>query len=193
MLTEPIPETLIPRDIRRAGDDTVLFYLYLVEEKGNKPRMAEMLALRSPPRCLTDDVMMQGIGSLDQQFGGNDRHLNDITKCAMHHGYTPKASDYYMASLARFPGDPEAFVNHGQGRGHIQKLLERRGWAGDGLVKMDAREPESDPYENRKHKLNPKIVERIRKTKLRENPDLAHKDQSEVRADIVEQHAGGMV
>lgn len=183
----------IPADIRKAGDDVVLFYLYLLKEKGNAPRMAEMLALQSPPRCMTDDVMMQGIGTLDQQFGGNDRHLNDVTKCAIHHGYKPKTSDYYMASLARFPGDPEAFVNHGQGRGHIKQLLEKRGWAGDGLVKVDARGPEDDPFEQRKHKLNPKIVERIRKQKIRENPDLAHKDQTEFRAGIVDEHAGGMV
>jgi hypothetical protein len=185
---EQCKATEIPRDIRLAGDDVVLFYLYLITEKKQSPRMAEMLALRQSPRVMTDDTALSGIGTLDKQFRGDERYLTRLTRDAQKHGYTPKATDYYMASLARFPGDPEAFVNHGQGRGHIRKLLERRGWAGDGLVKVKGREPESDPHEERVHKLHPRIVERLRKQKLKENPDLARKDQREVRADIVSQH-----
>jgi len=55
------------------------------------------------------------------------------------------------------------------------------------VVNVKAREPESDPF-TPNHRLNPKIVERIRRTKVEENPDLARRDQNELRAEIVDAH-----
>ena len=39
-----------------------------------------------------------------------------------------------------------------------------------------------------KHRLNPAIVERIRQRKIKENPDLAHKNQRDLREQIIDQH-----
>jgi len=184
MTTDIITE--IPFDIEAAGPITIGFYLWMVEKNSQSPAMAEMLALRQAPSVLTDDVMMGGIGNLDQQFK-DPMQLDYITRKAMQHGYKPRHTDFYCGAIAAFPGDPKAFLNHGQGRGDMRKTLEERGWAGEGLVNIKAREPESDPHEQ-KHKLNPKIVERIRKQKLKENPELKRKDQNEIRAEIVVDH-----
>lgn len=48
----------------------------------------------------------------------------------------------YISQLARFPGDPEAFVS---GRGDVQKVLEQRGWGSDGSVKVKARTSDQEP------------------------------------------------
>lgn len=49
-----------------------------------------------------------------------------------------------MSSLAAFPGDPEALIDS---RGDAKRVLEKRGWGAEGMVKTKAREattPEPD-------------------------------------------------
>ena len=178
----------IPRDVEAAGESTVLFFIDLMENNGNDVRFAEMLALRQFPAIMTDDVAVAGMETISHMFEKDPAYTARLCRIAQAKGYKPKPSDVYMTSIANAEGDPAAFVNHGQGRGHIKKVLQSRGMAGEGLVKVDARQPESDPYENPHHKLHPKIVERIRKRKLKENPELAHGNQAEIRADITAKH-----
>ena len=186
------PKMVIPYDIEQAGEEVINFYLFLVapESKGGKgqsPRMAEMLALQQAPRCMTDDVFLGGVGTLEKQLP-NAQHREIVMKNAMKHGYKPKVTDYYLASVARFPGDPEAFVNHGQGLWYAKKLLERRGNGAEGAVTLQTREPEEDPYENPVHRLNPKIVKRKMKQIVEANPALALKDKRELTEAIVDKH-----
>lgn len=77
--------------------------------EGSSPRLADMLASRQAPALMTDAVFMQG---------------------------HPEARKY-MPSLARFPGDPEAFVS---GRGDIDRVLRERGWGAEGAVNRKPRE-----------------------------------------------------
>lgn len=167
----------------------VLFYLWLVTEKGNSPRMAEMLALRQTPRIMTDDVAMAGAMTIGKMYEQDPAGTTRLCKIAESLGYRPKHTDFYNSSVALQEGDPAAFLNHGQCRGHLRKTLEQRGMGGEGLVNLKPREAEVDPLEKPVHKLHPRIVERIRKQQLRDNPDLSRKDQNEVRAAIVDQHA----
>lgn len=175
----------IPYDIERAG--LTERYIELIEVHGNSPRMAEMLAMRQPPRCLTDDVIMAGVGTLDQQIK-DPQQLNAIVTAARKKGYNPKPTDFYNQAVATEIGDPKAFINHGQGRSHVKKTLEERGMGGEGMVNVKSREPEHDPHEKPVHRLNPKIVNRIRDRKITENPDLARQDQAELVHSIVERH-----
>lgn len=147
----------------------------------------EMLQSRQPPRCMTDDVYLGGVGTLDQQITEPD-HLDKIVKTAIAHGYRPKPTDFYRADIAEFPGDPRAFFNHGSGRGEIKKRLEEKGMHMDRDGDVHCREPEEDPYLKPKFKLHPKLVERHRKRMIQENPDLAQKDQREVTEEIVAEH-----
>lgn len=185
----------IPWDIQQAGDDVVLFYLYLLQEKQQSPAWAAMLALRQPPRVMTDDVALSGAPTIGEMYAKDPETTARLCQAAMKLGYKPKGSDFYNSAVASQMGDPLAFMNHGQGRGHVRKVLESRGYnvsrggaETQSMFNVEAREPDADLHEQPKHKLNPRIVERIRKRKLKENPDLARKDQREVRAEIVSQH-----
>ncbi len=46
----------------------------------------------------------------------------------------PARAPSYNPSLARFPGDPEAYV---ESRSDIKKLLQKRGWGAQGIVEME--------------------------------------------------------
>jgi hypothetical protein len=154
--------------------------------------MDEMLSAQQAPRVMTDDVALSGKGNLDQQFK-NPKDLEHICGEAMKHGYKPKPSDFYNAALARFAGDPQAFLNHGQGVGHVKRTLEERGYvcpggiADDGsMVKVQTRTPDEDPYQKPKLKLHPRIVRREKKHLLKQNPDLANKKDLEEA--IIDRH-----
>lgn len=149
--------------------------------------LTEMLESRQAPRGMTDDVYLSGVGTLDQQITEKDQ-LERITKNAIAHGYKPKPTDFYRGDIAQFEGDPRAFFNHGHGRGAIAKRLEEMGMHMDGDGDVHCREPEEDPYTNPKQKLHPKIVKRIAKNRIKENPDLARADQTELAESIVHDH-----
>lgn len=144
--------------------------------------------LQSPPGVKTDDTFLAGVGNLDQQIK-DPAQLEHIVRQARKHGYNPKHTDFYNEALASFAGDPKAFLNHGQAKGHLKKTLEERGYRQDrdGDVSVVAG-PLDDPYVNPEHRLHPKIVKRIKRQKIKDNPDLAHVDQRELEADIVANH-----
>lgn len=177
------------------GDDEVLPFAerrclyFLSRRKGNDHTWAMISATQTAPRGMTDDVALGGMQTISDMYEHDPKATDRLCRIMERRGYRPKPTDVYLTSVANSEGDPLAIINHGQGRGHIRRVLEARGQAGNGLVDIEGRQPEQDPYENPHHKLNPKIVERIRKRKLKANPDLAHKDQSEIRSEIIEQHA----
>lgn len=179
---------MIPRDVEKAGEETVIFYLWLLEQPGNDERWAEIFALRQFPKIMTDDVALGGATTISQMFDRDPESTNRLCRMAMAKGYKPKPTDFYCMSVANAEGDPQAFLNHGQGRGHLKKVMEERGLHGDGLVTVKKREAESDPYEKPVHKLHPKIVERIRKQRIKSNPELARSNQAELKSNIIETH-----
>lgn len=185
----------IPRDVQAAGEDCVLFFLHLVEDKGNDPagRLTETLAMRSFPAIMTDDVAINSLPTISQMFDRDPENTSRLCKMAMSKGYKPKPTDCYLSSVAAEQGDPAAFVNHGQGLGSLRKSLDKRGYntrrGDDGtMLTVEPREADSDPYETPKYNLNPKIVERRRKHLLSQNPDLKAKSQTAIRESIVDKH-----
>ena len=50
----------------------------------------------------------------------------------------------YLGGLARYPGDPEAWVS---GRGDVQRICETRGWGSRGAVNVKSQEPTESPVE----------------------------------------------
>jgi len=113
-----------------------------------------MLAMRQAPRTSgTDTTFFSGIGSLEQQFGSDPEGRSQLAAYvnnARKHGYNPNPNDYYVGAIADFPGDPKAFVGAKDGLSHVRKVLEDKGMGTlDGsAIKVKARGPESDPYEN---------------------------------------------
>jgi hypothetical protein len=99
----------------------------------------EILESRQFPGLQTDDEFMANRGTLGSQLG---EQTESVVKAAKLNGYNPNINDVYLPSVARFPGDPEAFVRHDSARGAVKKTLEKRGWGCDGLVKVKSREAE---------------------------------------------------
>lgn len=138
---------------------------------------------------VTDDVYIQdqnrhGRTILDR-YNGDERAVRLLAKNLARHGYALKATDHYVESVARFPGDPEAIVNHGQGLGTLHANLRKQGRTIRGEVEIDA---EPTGPRKKKHRLHPRIVERIRKQKIAQEPSLAKADQRALRESIIEKH-----
>jgi hypothetical protein len=156
-----------------------------VRDGGDSHRMAEMLAFRQAPRANTDREFFEGRGTLETQFSGTPDALNYVIRNAMKHGYKPNPNDVYTSALARFPGDPQAFVPATGGRGHIQAVCERRGWACEGSVNVKSREPTEAPKSIR---LGEDIVQKKIRKMVRENPDNARRPIGELRDEIINKH-----
>lgn len=62
-----------------------------------------------------------------------DSDAERLAAIARRHGVNPEAAHYYP-QLARFPGDPEAFVTS---RSEIKRVLEKRGLAANGFVEYE--------------------------------------------------------
>ena len=116
--------------------------------RSNAKRLRDMLKSRSAPRCLTDVEFFGDVGTLSKQYEGEEGYLNQIVSNAKSHGYSPNPHDFYMGNLARFPGDPEAFIPPTGGRGHLKKVLQKRGLPCSGAVEVAGREPIEDPWES---------------------------------------------
>lgn len=152
---------------------------------GQSPSMALIFVDRKAPGVMTDDTMMAGKGTLDKQIP-IEQHRNAIIKAARAQGYNPKPTDYYCPTMPGPMGHPDKWFNHGEGRSKMKRILEREGVESEGYVSTKGRNDR--PPMKKKHQLHPRIVERRRKEMLKENPDLARKDQREVREMIIDKH-----
>lgn len=138
----------VPLEVRQRGVRAVEIYEGCIS-RGESHMLAEMLAMQQAPRGMTDDVFFSGIGTLDNQFRGQEGNaqLNHLVAESQKRGHNPNYNDYYCSSIASYPGDPEAFVPRTGGRAHVKKVLENKGWGTiDGAVTVKGREPESDPH-----------------------------------------------
>lgn len=138
----------------------------------------EILETRQFPGLNTDDTFMRGRGTLADQLG---EQTNEIVAAAQRNGYTPSYSDVYLPGVARFPGDPEAFVKHASAKGSVRRTLEQRGWGCEGSVKVKAREAEeSEPV-----KLADDLVEEYA-TEIRARDSHARKaNPKELKQEII--------
>lgn len=110
-------------------------------KSGKRGGIKEILESKSFPGLQTDDEFMGNRGTLRDQLKDQ---TEDVVKAARRQGYEPSRNDVYLPSLARRPGDPEAFVRHDSARGTIKRRLEARGWGCEGSVKVRAREDEPE-------------------------------------------------
>jgi hypothetical protein len=162
------------------------FYVAM-RDKGEPHKFAEMCANQRPPACKTDREFLASHGTLENQFAGDPRGLREATTRAMANGYKPSPNDTYIPTLARFPGDPMAFVPASDPRGHCRRVAEARG---HGLEDDEGRTivPSPDPVMPKQVKLDVDLVEEERGMRIQQNPDLAHTNQDDLRRQIVDDH-----
>lgn len=159
-----------------------------MRSNGESDRMASMISLAKCAGLDTDDVFFSGSKPLYDQFESSrmlQRHL-DVAK---RFGFTPPANAVYFPNLARFKGDPEAYVTRAQGRAYIRQLLERRGWSAEGGVNVKGREPESDPLALENCRPLGEDIIRSRMSEMVSNdPSLKTADRRELRSQILAKH-----
>lgn len=100
---------------------------------GTSHTLAEMFAFQHPPMSNSDKEFLEGHAN-GSQFQDTPYLGDHYRRVAEQHGQNVKGK-VYLSGLAKFPGDPEAWVS---GRGDVQKLCETRGWDCDGSVKVNA-------------------------------------------------------
>ncbi len=140
---------------------------------GDGHKLAEMLALGAPPLVKSDSTFLAGHCN-GSQFDGQELVADRYLAVATAAGVNVKGA-VYKSGLARFPGDPEAWV---RGRGDVQKVVEARGWGCQGDVTVKARDDVEPPADV---DVAPDLVDRRVEQKLAANPDLARADQAELR------------
>lgn len=130
-------------------DGSVVFDPPLPEEyvRSCESRMQDALTSQAFPGLNTDTTFLANRGTLEQQFEGDKDALEKTVKKAQQHGYKPKHTDVYLSGLARFPGDPQAFVGGNDAKGHIAKLCKDRGIGCRGSVNVPEPEKRISPEE----------------------------------------------
>lgn len=159
-----------------------------LREEGESARFSEMVALQSPPRCMSDRELFEGFGTLDKQFS-DPLYKKFVLDNAKRRGFVPGNYDVYMPSLARYPGDPEAFVPPTGGRGHIKKICEQRGWAHEGCVTVKGQDGARNPLDDKDKKLAPDLVAENMRKYVEKNPGVKM-SRDELRHTIIEKHGG---
>jgi hypothetical protein len=124
---------------RISDDESIQRHYEEARRNGTSHSLAEMFALGAAPTVQTDATFMRGTAN-GRQFQGNAEKFGDAyAKIARKRGQNVTGKKY-LSGLARFPGDPEAWVD---GRGDVQRVLEKRGWESEGSVNVKSRCPEA--------------------------------------------------
>lgn len=169
----------LPHDIQSASVVVQRHYQKMIEA-GVAPRLAEMLALQSPPAVSgTDRTLMQGRYN-NEQFNDmpKDHALNMIT-LAKRAGINPNGK-YYCSGLAdkRGPADPGAWIDS---VGDVKRVAESRNLSVRGCVKH-----EGIPQPRPKAKpLSDRLTREMMKVEKRRNPTMK---KGELREYVVEKY-----
>jgi hypothetical protein len=150
---------------------------------GCSERLAEMLAShRFPGTKGTDRAFFQGRPLGVGQFA-------DVPLVARHHERIAEDAGVstvgkaYLGTLARYPGDPEAWVSDLH---DVRTKCEERGWGCDGAIKVEAREGEMT---SGRYRVADDIVEAHVDDEIAEDPALAPR-RDEVRAELATKLGG---
>lgn len=133
-------------------------------------RMAEIIATRTVPHGSTDAVFMEGRYHDDGLLGEGSQEYRDRYKRAI--GSYPSGKKY-MSQLARYPGDPRAWVDSLSDVSRICRednlTWEYAGRIRHRAVERDEPDPLDKPYE-----VAPDLIEKRVRKAVKANPDLAH-------------------
>lgn len=114
-------------------------------EGGGNHKFSMMVVLQQPPGCNTDKTFMRGYGGTGNEFDGHFKMFGDVYRKKAEKAGVSVNGARYMGGLARYPGDPEAWI---RGKGDIVRVCEKRGASCEGAVTVKA--PETRPEDPRK-------------------------------------------
>lgn len=96
---------------------------------GVSPKLADMLASRTPPGASTDREFLHGHCN-GNQFEGFQAMGDYYQSYAKKAGINTKGK-IYLSSLANFPGDPKAWVSD---RSDAARVIDSNGWGAEGAI-----------------------------------------------------------
>lgn len=117
---------------------------------GQSHNMAEMLACRAFPGLRTDAEFLKGKcngNEFEDQPGLGNFYAAEAARHGVNH-----VGKTYVSGLARYPGDPEAWIS---GRGDAERICRERGWGCEGSVNVATQEREA----RADVKLSPDLVD----------------------------------
>jgi hypothetical protein len=154
------------------------------EDRNCCDRWATMLCLQAPPGIQTSDTFWAGRKRWDEVFG--EEYAATIKAKLARNGVNILPNQEYMPELARYQGDPEAVVPFNGARSYMKKLCEKRGWAAEGSISVDHRQPDADPYEQTP--LAEDLIRRKGKDMVKKNPELKRLSRQDLRAVVLAKH-----
>lgn len=175
---------------RRNGRVLLIHELAELNVSRGDASVREMANARKAPGSQTDRELFAGVGTLADQFKGDEAGLKRVVAKAKRLGYNPGDCDFYNPTMVRpevGEGDPEAFIPATGGRGHIKKVAQQRGLPVRGQMNLagsDIRPPKKKPVRLAEDIVREKACEMVRK-----NPDLRMKTKNELRQMVMEKHA----
>lgn len=154
----------------------------LATQTVEEARLREMLKEGRAPHGVSDCTFMRDSAN-GKQFAnssGQGDHYRGVAE-SMGASTTGKK---YLSGLARFPGDPEAWVDS---RGDVQKVLEKRGWGSKGTINVKPRigdtEPEAGPA------MAPDLVEKYATEIAMRDPHPELVDMKDLKEQVVDRMA----
>lgn len=160
--------------------------------EGEPCKLCDMFAAQRPPQANTDREFLMGNTNGSQFEGGPkapkinglnaaERQGNHYKRVAEKHGQNVKGKKY-LRQLAKFPGDPQAWVD---GKGDVQRILAKRGWGAEGAVTVQEREPLNPPKEII---LAEDIIRDKMQAMIQADPGLKEKPREELRENVLAKH-----
>lgn len=141
--------------------------------EGTSHALAEMFALAQPPMSNTDREFLEGHCN-GRQFEKTPQIGDLYRRQAAAAGVDPTGK-VYVSGLARFPGDPHAWVG---GRGDVAATCEANGWACRGSVTVKGEPP--PPVEVG---VADDLVAEHAERAIESDPSLAERPRGEVLAE----------
>ncbi len=157
-------------------------------QNGCSPILAELLATRSFPGVRgTDRSFMQGRHLDGSQFEGTPPGVGrDYVAKALAAGVNP-AGKYYSGPLARFPGDPQAWVDS---LADVRRIAEERNLSVQGAIHREATVADPVPGSSGPYRVAPEIVAEHMADRLAADPAAARIPRDELQHEIATTLAG---
>lgn len=154
---------------------------------GESHSMAEMLATRSFPGLKgTDAVFMEGRKLGGQQFESLPRHMGQMYLEEAAKANVNVSGKYYLGTVARFPGDPKAWVS---GLGDVRRIAKERGVAVVGAVNIDAPKYADGYVPPEKYRVDDSIVAEHVDNVIGERP-ASLRELADVRESVAKRLSG---
>lgn len=144
----------------------------LMRQNGQSHSIAEILACRAFPGVKTDSVFNEGRCN-GSQF---EKHplLGDYYKAKAEAAGVSTTGKYYCSGLARFPGDPKAWISD---RSDVKRVADENGFAVHGYVEHDGRRNDEAPMPDMK--IDPRIVQEEVDEIMAQSPGARREDVEE--------------